>query len=192
MGLISLLTSFSPKIGSLVVDAAITELHEMEAEITDYPIESGEEASDNRRKLPRRYSMTGVVAASPLGIAQVTGLNRPLSVQAGFDALERLHEEDELFEMVSKLKIYKSMMISKISIERSSAQGEAIFFNAEMRQLIIVSTEQTSIRVASNTSGGASNKVKQGAKPTVPASPSTAQKSLTVIQQVNRLVGIVQ
>ena len=155
MGLMALLTKHSTKLGDLTIDAAIDELHEMEAEISDYPIESGSTGSDNRRILPRRYSLQGVVASSPKGLvgAVINGL--PLTIQRGYNALEKLFETEEPFDVVTRLKVYKNMMFTRLSVPRNNAQGEAVFFSGELRQITIVNTSTSVIKRANAASNPA-------------------------------------
>jgi hypothetical protein len=189
MGLISILSRFTPSIGSLTLDAAITETHEMEAELTEFPVETGSDIADNRIKRPRIVTIDGVVASAPTNPLQIVGPLAPLSVPNGFKALEALFDSSELITVVTELKTYEDMAITKISIPRSNDTGRAIFFSMECRSVQIVSNRTFEVPVLEPEK--ASTQVEQGKKPTKPG-PDLSQDDLSVFQQINRAAGIAQ
>lgn len=188
MGVIAILSRFSPMIGDLNLDATITESHEMSAEVTEFPIEEGSNISDNRRKNQRRLTLDGVVASAPTSLLQLTGPDAPLSVPEGFKALEELHEADELITVVTKLRTYENMLINSITVPRSNENGEAVFFSIEFTQAILVTTQRVKVTKAAEPAKAAA-KVKQSSKPAKKVDVS--QENLSALQQINRGIGVV-
>lgn len=63
-------------VGAVKFDLLISEQHTLESEVTSHPIETGAEASDHVRNLPRKGSLVGLVTNFPLnGVS--TGLIAP-------------------------------------------------------------------------------------------------------------------
>ena len=48
------------------IDAAITEEHTYDSEVTSYPVESGSDITDNVRTLPIEITIEGLVSDNPL------------------------------------------------------------------------------------------------------------------------------
>lgn len=189
MGLIALLSRFSPMIGDLTLDATISESHEMTAEVTDFPVEEGSDISDNRRIAPRVVTLDAVISSAPTSFAQIAGPLAPMSVPDGFKALEELFASDDLVTLVTKLRTYENMLITRLTVPRSNENGEAVFFSIELKQIQLVSTQR--VQVVTLDPPKHAPKVKQGAKPPK-QNVSVKQENLSVIQQINRAVGIVQ
>lgn len=182
MGLISILSKFSPSIGALVLDATITESHGFSAEVTDYPVEKGSNISENRNILPRVLTIDGVISSAPTSLVQISGPNAPLSVPDGFRSLEDLFDSDDLISVVTKLKTYESMLITSLTVPRSSEQGEAVFFSMELRQIRFVNTQRVDVATPLEPAKAAP-KQKQGAKQTKEA-PDLSQDDRSVLEQI--------
>ena len=71
-------------IGTVVVDASITETHSLAAEATEHPVEQGADISDHVHVRPIQLSITGLVSNHPIQV--------PASQAAGVTA------EDKKFE----------------------------------------------------------------------------------------------
>src|SRR5688572_20110730 len=100
------------------IDAAITEEHTLEAEITQYPVEDGSTISDHRRRLPRSVTMELVVSDTPIGDAARTRELEDLSGISAEGALpsdealaffEQIHDNGTLCEVVTNLRTYQNM-----------------------------------------------------------------------------------
>jgi hypothetical protein len=135
----------------LELDAAITEDHEVNAETTDYPIETGAIISDHYFLRPRKYSVTGMVSDSPVqylsalstGLGSVTNvmgistgeLSRSLTA---YQAMLSLMVSATPFEVVTGLDFLKNMVVSSLRVPRSAVLGRQFRFSAELKQLNIL------------------------------------------------------
>jgi hypothetical protein len=54
------------RIGQYILDVSLSEEHKFEADVTEYPVESGGSISDNIRPKPLHVSITGIVSDTPL------------------------------------------------------------------------------------------------------------------------------
>src|SRR5687768_1859647 len=134
------------------IDAAITEEHTLEAEITQYPIEKGGTITDHRRKLPRSVTMELVVSDTPLGDAARV---RELEDQSGlsdsgalpsdeaYAFFKAIHEDGTLFEVVTNLETYQSMLLETLSIPLDAETGHAFVSTATFREVVIAELRRT-------------------------------------------------
>lgn len=139
------------------IDAAITEEHRLEAEITEYPVEGGGTITDHRRKLPRSVTMEIIVSDTPLGDAART---RELEDQAGLSAegalpsdealafFEQIHEDSTLCEVVTNLRTYQNMLLESLEIPLDAETGHAFVATATFREVVIVENRRVFVDVA--------------------------------------------
>lgn len=128
------------EVGSLTLDAAVSEEHSSEVAVTDHPVEQGIDISDNKRRLPRRLRIVGVVSNTPielLGGGLAAG-NRDL---AAWEVLKALQAGAELITVVTTLETYEDMVIEKLSVPRDAARGNSLHVTIELRELRQVSSE---------------------------------------------------
>lgn len=151
------------KINDYVIDCAVTEEHEYEADVTSYPVESGATITDNRRKRPATVTIEGVVSDTPIGpvaTARQTEQAAPgaeLNFLPSDEALSRLlaiHNSGEMVPVETSLRAYSNMLLTSLSIPRSAKTGKALRFTARFVEVIIVANERTVVRVASLGAGG--------------------------------------
>ena len=55
-------------IDDFLIDCSISENHTFDSDVTDYPVESGSNISDNIRPLPLVVEIEGVVSNTPIGL----------------------------------------------------------------------------------------------------------------------------
>lgn len=116
-------------IGTLVIEATISENHEATCTVTDQPIETGARISDHIILDPERVTIEGFVSDTPINAT--TGFNS----QATFDQLYALRAARELLVVVTGYKVYTDMAITRISVPRTSRTGQAINFTVELKKI---------------------------------------------------------
>lgn len=116
----------SRSIGGVFVDVVISEEHEAEMEIAEHPVERGAKISDHAWRTPYRVTLESAIAGNAV---------------AAFDQLLSVQETAEPFSLVTGLKIYQNMLIKRISATRDKEHARILKFEAELQEVIIVSTE---------------------------------------------------
>lgn len=128
-----------PSIGSIQIDATISEDHNYSNDVTDHPIENGASISDTIIQKPFSLSMECIVSASPLS-DKVTD-STPQRVDRTYAALARLAQSKSLVTVVTAVRTYTNMAISTLSVPRSKDDGNSLRFNVTFKQIKIVSAQ---------------------------------------------------
>jgi hypothetical protein len=64
----------------LTLDATVKETHELSAQVTDHPVESGSNLTDHIRTLPARISLQGIISNTPI-VVPVDGADSARGIQ---------------------------------------------------------------------------------------------------------------
>lgn len=171
-----------PNGSPIVLDASIREVHNVEGELTEHPVEDGADISDHYRVLPRLFELEGVVSDTPIvgripgaslissAVGLIQGDERP-SINA-WEELNRFFDEKVVVEITSSLQVYPSMVLTSLSVTRSAGQSGGLFFTATARQIEFVATEEGAALPAVTTgqkaksAGKATNTAANGAEQT--------------------------
>lgn len=143
-------TPTSPgKIGTITVDAVLSENASYKSTVTDEPVETGEDISDNIVIHPYTVSLTGVITDSPYdewGNVLKTNLGDGLSrSKSSYEDLLALYYNKTIFSVVSGFDIYPDMVFTEFTINRDSTSGKAVDFNAEFKHIGKVSPQVVKI-----------------------------------------------
>lgn len=136
------------QIGQLVLDATITETHNLSATITSSPVETGKKISDNIVNDPDSVTMEGFVTNSPvkvLGGLLDGNVDSQDRVQTAYDTLCSLRANKTLITAVTSLKIYKNMAFKTLTTPKTPQTGDAIHFTAELVKIDKVSSQTVNI-----------------------------------------------
>ena len=130
--------------GSIAIplDVVSARTHDLDATVTNHPIESGATVTDHRRRGPRRLSIVARVTDHPLGVASSlrAALDGSDSATASrsrqaMAALERAHDTGALLKVVTKISTYKNMLIERITVDENLSIGMAIEFTMDLVQI---------------------------------------------------------
>ncbi len=127
-----------PAIGTIELDAVVSETHKKKAKATKYPVEYGGTISDHVFLDPESITISGVITNSPVEF--FSGLRNFGSdlVQDAFDALNELIEAKTPVDVVTKLKTYENMIIEPLTIPRNAKTGDSIRFTATLTKITTV------------------------------------------------------
>lgn len=138
----------------IVVDATLSETHENECEVTNYPVETGAAISDHVQLKPKIYTMEGIISDTPISFLilenavsvvntfNATFLNKQRSTQV-YDSLVLLQASRQPFTVISSLKRYPNMIMKSFTVDRDSDSANEIHFKMTLQQVLLV-TSQTS------------------------------------------------
>ncbi|MBE0434624.1 MAG: hypothetical protein IBX56_02335 [Methylomicrobium sp.] len=124
-------------IGDVEIDAVIEESLLLESEVTEHPIETGSLISDHVIVYPRAYRMRGVIGSNSLSL--IGGQNRRQDV---YEALILLRDTRQIFTVVSGLDTFENLTFVSLEFPRTINNSTGLEFRAELREVVIVSTER--------------------------------------------------
>lgn len=142
-------------IDGYAIDASLTEAHTFESEVSEYPVETGGDVTDNVRPKPIVVKIDGIVSDTPIGtMADVRGRqgdNGQLDFTPSNDAyakLKEIRDRREPVSIVTTLQTFDSMVMTNLEVPRDAKTGKALRFTATFQQVTLVTNLRTTIRVA--------------------------------------------
>lgn len=169
------------QISAMKLDASVKESHEFTAEVTENEIEDGSIISDHIRLKNPSITIEGFISDAPvkiLGLAPSTDdfLGAARDFESGdkgaFEGLvkaekkgpkdawiylEQLMKARTPFSIVTSLRRYENVVLTKLSAPRSVENGRSLAFSAELKQITIVKTQTVKIPAYKLQKGGAAN-----------------------------------
>ena len=173
------------------IDATISETHQFDSDVTDHPVESGADVTDNVRVKPIIVTINGIVRDSPLG--EMASVRQNLGPGVGNlpsdDFIAKvlgIRDAREPVSISTTLQTYDDMVLQSLTVPRDSKTGRAAVFTAVFKQVIFVKTDRSLVRVATPPAQGKTNLGNKAsiAKPEPPAgyynvnNPDDAKTSL--------------
>lgn len=172
------------------IDCTVSETHERESPPTEFEIEDGSTISDHIILKPIRLEITGMISDTPISIINaiattlVSAVTPPIGIVgaaagialskvlsdsaspsvAAFNQLLQLQESKTAVSVLTTLKLYDNMFISKVTIPRDANTGKVLMFTVSLVQLLLVSPQTVNITIFKNSdlSAGQSNVGSQG------------------------------
>ncbi len=138
-------------IDGFVIDAALSEQHDLNNEVTSEPIEGGGQISDHSMELPDEIELVCVISDHPLpAVALKRGLLSPGTVPslAGYERLKQIRKNKKAVTITSSLGTHANMMITSLGIPRQVSDGASLRFKVKFKKLEIVTNERTIVRIA--------------------------------------------
>ena len=135
----------------LQIDATVRLTHSLATNITDFPLEDGESASDNAVKQPRRLVIEGSITDTPttytvIGYVPsssfIPGI-MPRAVRA-FQEILNLWKTETPFDIITPKDYYKSMLIENFVSDESAQIGKRLSFTMNLKQVRIIEDETVS------------------------------------------------
>lgn len=158
-------------IAGFMLDCTLSERHVFDSDVTDYPVESGINITDNIRPLPIVVEIEGLVTNSPIGpIAAERGALGALGVKPTddcYDTLTGIWKKREPVIIRTSLRRYDNMAMKSLTFPRGDHE-DALKFNATFQQVISVDNKRTtrvSIPIATGTGNGRTKDVTKPPEP---------------------------
>ena len=188
MSVVALLTGRKRNIGGIILDAVITESESNTVQVTSSPIENGSQINDHVIDTPTLYRMEGIVSDTESGgvdadtdasslaknfvdnaISSAAGNTfNPISggnkrSQEAYRKLLDLLNKKDRFDVVTGLRAIKNVVLTRLEPVKDKSTANALYFRAEMEQIIIVNTEDVSTDINNLRNG----ETREQASPTV-------------------------
>jgi hypothetical protein len=135
------------KLGEIIVDAFLSETHELRAEATEHVVEDGTNFVDHIYNLPVTIQLEGIISNTPMTWLGLTAfksaknfINRESNdlVEAAFRKLERIFAERKPISIATSLKTYPDMVLESLSVERGGGNQETLRFRCSAKQIRMV------------------------------------------------------
>lgn len=143
-------------INDFLIDCSLKETHQFDSQVTEYPVESGSNITDNIRPLPMTLEMECIVSNTPIGImstfrttlsAGESELPPTTPSEDAYDMLLRIRNKRQPVTIRTSLRTYENMALKTLNIPRDSSVGDALRFTASFIQIDTVENKR-SIRVS--------------------------------------------
>lgn len=172
------------RIGELVLDAIIKESHELKAEISEHPTESGDSFVDHVSQCLTTLQIEGIISNTPLtliGMTAVASLDNYLHdrsnnrAEQAFKKLEDIFAKRSPISIASSLKQYDNIVLESLCVERGGGNSESLHFRTTAKQVRIVN--QATISLPKPKPERAKIKKHMGKQESKPASVEVTKKT---------------
>jgi hypothetical protein len=174
-------------IGSLEVDATLSERHTIAVEVTAHPVERGANVADHKRRKPAGLQLEGVVSNSPIATKEKLPAGYTQRAQSAQQYLESLADSAELVTIITETKVYENMALTELSAPRDAKTGDAYRFTASFTAIRIVENKTVMVVTAASNGKPLDKKGKQAAKK---ADDKLAGKGQTILKRATDALGL--
>lgn len=146
------------QIDDIVIDIASSEDHNFQNEITDHPVETGSNVTDNAIEKPIQIVINGLVSDYPLGTNAAgfvapngdlpTASDTGTQSQTVLAKLLALKSSREPITVIDSLGTWTNMVLESLSVPRTPKTGYALEFRATFKQLVLVTNDRTVVPVS--------------------------------------------
>ena len=110
-------------IGEIFPDVVIKESHEDGLEITEHPVEQGAAVNDHAYKKPETVTIRA-------GVSDSNSAGNDKAAQEYYDKLLDLQKRREPFDIVTRRRLHKNMLLESISVVTDANTENALIFTA--------------------------------------------------------------
>ena len=176
-------------VGVVTLDASLSENHSKSNEVTMHPVEDGSDVTDHIRVMPETLEISGIVSNHPIAFLgplaapnPVTTNNASISdrVGAAYEALRLQMDRGETVDVVTSLRKYSDMAITKMDVTRDATTGNSLAVNMSLQQIFKAKIVE---QAPEPVKAGAQKKSDQGNKGTKEATVAQAAKADGVLRQ---------
>ena len=190
---------------AITFDAVIREEHTSELSVTDNPVETGVVLSDHAYMQPQKLSMEAAFSDTPIyqqgtgggvgvlvggdGIKPAADNGQPRSANA-WAVLTRLQAMAVPFDVQTGLKLYKDMLILRLTCNQDKESAGALFFTADLREIQVATSQAVSYPPRAPKRAQPKKKVVEK-KAEEPTAPQDAKKTKSLLLQGLQAAGVV-
>lgn len=146
-------------IGSLMLDAMVSEQTELRSRATQFPVEDGSTISDNVSVEPERLSLSGIVTSAAATVYGSAGWSKLVNAK---DVLRQIHEARDPIAITTGLDTYEDYVMESCRISRTN-EGDRLQIECELVKITKAELQTTTV---SETKASSSAKGKAGATKT--------------------------
>ena len=127
-------TNIQPLIGK--VDGYLAEEHERSVSKTSYPVESGASLTDHAVRQPDKLKLEGWVSDLLPSDDADQGLALKDRATAAWSEIHKLTDAREPLTVVTRLKVYENMLITKASAPVNDRTGYGLRFSLDLEEVL--------------------------------------------------------
>lgn len=175
-------------INGFTVDAAISEDHAFDSDVTVHPVEEGADISDNIRARPITITLDCVVSDTPIADGSVIVEEGTLPTDETFNKLVAIRDARLPVTITTSRGTFENMALQSLSVPVTSKTGAALSFRVTFVQIRIVKNDlilTTIPRAKKRRNRGNRLTVTLGDTTYVPT-PETAEQHATAIDDAQR------
>lgn len=135
-----------------VICTALSEEHTYETDVTEHPVESGSDVTDNAINKPLTISLDCIISGTPLNAPDTAVLNTTVAtanpVVAAQARLIQINNTREPITVIDSQGTFPEMVLEKLVFTKTIKTGEALAFKASFKALRIIDNERTVVQVA--------------------------------------------
>ena len=120
-------------IGRIRFDAIIQRETQYEADVPEYPVETGFYTSDTVIKKPITLNVTAFISNTP--VTWRRQLNEPNRVANTIRMLEKLYFSGETFSFITSKKTYSSMALTSLTVPETAEMANAVEVKFTLKQI---------------------------------------------------------
>ncbi len=130
----------------LAFDAATDIGHNFPSKVTSYPVEDRSTVSDHIVNENPRFTVSGVFSDATLEIPFIPNHYKQSEV---YRMLLKIRDDRKIVTLLTPLDTYSELVVTNISLPRSTGKGGALFVDLEFEKIRRVSAELTTVFVGS-------------------------------------------
>ncbi len=142
------------RLGGIIPDVVVEEVHTDTLTITDHPVEQGAEITDHAYKNPAELSMRIGWSKSSLNLNGVIGGLVSGSLLSGsirtlrdvYEELLKLQGSRKTFDVSTGKRLYRNMLIRSLSTTTDATTENALIVTVVLREVIIVQTRAAKLK----------------------------------------------
>lgn len=170
----------------LEFDAALSETHTGNANVSDHPVENGVDMTDHIQRTPEELQIVGIVSDTPLlalaslrAEPSIVGGDPQNRSQDAYGFLKGIKDAAQLVQVTTTLRDYASLAITGMSVVRDKDKSKIVELSLVLREIIIATTEQ--VEAPEPAKKPRKKRTNQGKKAKPPAAPPVAEKSSSAL-----------
>lgn len=160
-------------IGAVEFDAALSETHVGNAEVTKHPVEVGADISDHVRRQPEQLTINGIVSNTPL-VFFASLQESPRRAEEAYGKLKELKDNGTVISVVTSLREYANMVITGFTVTRDAQNGQVLNCTLDLVEVLTAEVQTAEVPVPEE---GVPNKSGASALGTQAAGPATAAQT---------------
>lgn len=142
------------------IEFLVSEDHDWSSDITEYAVEAGAtDVTDNRRKRPRRFTVSGMVNDTPINIFEtVSNLLNESRVDSAIQFFKRLYDSGSFMQVTFKHEIYKNCLVENIKWNRSATLGDKVSYSITFKEVSVVKASLVPLKDSAKGADGSPRK----------------------------------
>lgn len=142
------------RLGGIIPDVVVEEVHNDTLTITDHPVEQGADITDHAYKNPAELSMRIGWSKSSLNLNGVIGGLVSGSLLSGsirtlrdvYEELLKLQGSRKTFDVSTGKRLYRNMLIRSLSTTTDATTENALIVTVVLREIIVVRTKAARLK----------------------------------------------